>query len=66
MEKEERPKRKRREKAKPLEVELDVSGGYSRGNMSMSSLENGKEAHLVVLGNFKQKEDVEIPTQLPD
>ena len=35
-------KERKRKKAKPLEVELDLSGGYSRGNMSMSSLENGK------------------------
>ena len=41
-EKVERRKRKEEKKAKPLEVELDLSGGYSRGNMSMSSLENGK------------------------
>ena len=41
------PKRKRRGKSKPLEVELDLGGGYPRGNLLMSSLfmsslENGK------------------------
>ena len=51
-EKEERPKRKRRENAKPIEVELEWGVEYSRGNMSAPSLENGKETHLVVFGQF--------------
>ena len=51
-EKEERPKRKRRGKAKPVEVELDLGGRYYRGNMLMSSLENGQEAHFGSFGQF--------------
>ena len=47
-------------KRKPLEVELDLGGAFPRGNMLRPSIENGKEAHLVSLGNFKQQEDVEI------
>ena len=61
-----RPKMKRREKALPLEVALDSSGEFPRRNMLRPSRENTKEAHLVVLGDFKQKEDVEFYSQLPD
>ena len=38
----ERPKKKRREKATPLEVELDLGGESHRGNMSISSVEMEK------------------------
>ena len=63
----ERPKKERRGKAKPLEVELDLGGECSRANMSISSLPNGKEAHLgVFLDNFKHREGVMMYTQLPD
>ena len=34
--------------------------------MLRSSLENGKEAHLVILCNFKQKADVKMYIQFPD
>ena len=34
--------------------------------MLRSSLENTKEAHLAVLGNFKHQEDVKLHGQLPD
>ena len=39
----ERHRKKRREKAKPLEVELELVGEFSREDMSMSSLEMGKK-----------------------
>ena len=61
----ERPRKKRSEKAKPLEVELDL-GGDSKGGMLRSSLENGKGSHLVALSNFKQQEDVKMYIQLPE
>ena len=51
----ERPKKKRREKAKSLEVELDSSGEFPRGYMVRSSLGNKKGSHLVDLGKFKQQ-----------
>ena len=62
----ERPKTKRREKALPLEVELDSSREFAMQNISRSSLGNTKEAHLVVLDDFEQKEDVKLYSQLPD
>ena len=62
----ERPKKKRREKAKPLEDGLDLSGEFHRGNMSRPSLGNTKEANLAVLGNFKHQEDVKLYGRLPD
>ena len=34
--------------------------------MLRSSLGNGEEAQLVVLGKFKQKEDVKLYIHLPD
>ena len=34
--------------------------------MLRSSLGNGKEAHLAILGNFKHQEDVKLYIQLPD
>ena len=40
--------------------------GDSTGGMSRSSLENGKEAHLVVSDNSKHQEDVKMYAQLPD
>ena len=56
----------RREKAKPLEVELDLSGKFHRKSMAMSSLENEKKRISAVSEKFKQKEDVEMYIQLPD
>ena len=57
---------RRREKAKSLEVELDLGGGFSRKSMFRSSLGNEKEAHLAVSGKFNQKEDVKMYIRLPD
>ena len=47
----ERPKKKRREKAKPLEDGLDLSGEFPRENTLRPRLGNTTEAHLAVLGN---------------
>ena len=58
------PKEER--KGKPLVAELDLGGKFSRGNMLRPSLENGKEAHVVILDNFKHQEDVKMYIQLPD
>ena len=52
---EERPKRKRRARANPLEVELDLSGGFPPGEYVGSSLEGEKEAHVVSVNDFRQK-----------
>ena len=57
--------KKRIEKAKPLEVGLDSGGGFPMENMSGPSLENTTEAHLAVLGNFRQQEDVKLYGHLP-
>ena len=62
----ERPKMKRREKASPLEVELDSSGKLSMGNMLRASLGNTKESHLVISDDFEQREDVKLYSRLPD
>ena len=61
----ERPKKKRREKAKPLKFGLDSGGDFHMENMLMSSPENTKAAHLAALGNSGQKEDAELYGQLP-
>ena len=53
-------------KSKTPRIRIRLGWGYSRGNMLRPSLENGKGAHSVVLGNFKQQEDVKIYSQLPD
>ena len=58
--------REEQRKAKPLAVELDLSGKFHRGTMLWSSLENGKEAHWVLMGNFKQQEGFKMHIQLPD
>ena len=50
----------------PLEVELDLSGEFHRGNMSRPSLPSGKEAHLVSMGNFKLQDGLKMYIQLPD
>ena len=55
-EKDERPKRRRRDKAKTRRSRIRLEWALFPGDMLMSSLENGKEAHLVVLDNFKQLE----------
>ena len=55
QEKEERPKKKRREKANPLEVELDLGGEFPRGNMLMSSLENENEARVVSANDLNSR-----------
>ena len=55
-EKKGRPKRKRRERAKPLEVELDLGGEFPRGNMLRSSLDG--DAHIVSTNDFKHQEDL--------
>ena len=47
----ERPKKKRRGKATPLEVGLDLSGEFPRENTLRPRLGNTTEAHLAVLGN---------------
>ena len=59
-------KKKRIEKAIPLEVRLDLRGEFHRGNMVMPSLGNTKEAHLAVLDNPEQKGDVKFYGQLAD
>ena len=41
-----------KEKGERLEVELDLGGGYCRGNMLAPSLENAKEAHFGSFGQF--------------
>ena len=64
--KEERPKSKRREKASPWEVEMDLGGESSRRNMLKSNLDNTKESHLAVLEDSEKQEDVKLYGQLPD
>ena len=64
--KEERPNKKRRERAEPLEVELDLSGGISPGNMSRSSLEGENEARVASVGDFKHQEGLKMYIRLPD
>ena len=49
-----------------MEVELDLSGEFSRENTSRPSLGNTKEAHLSDWCNFEQQEDVKLYGQLPD
>ena len=51
MQKERDDPRKAKRKGKSLEVELDLSGKFSRESMLRSSLENEKEAHF---GGFGQ------------
>ena len=52
-------------KAKPLEVELHLSGRFSRGDVIKSSLEGEKEARVDVVEKFNQQEDLETYIQLP-
>ena len=64
--KEERPKKKRIGRSKPLEVELDLSGEFRRGNMSRPSQEDENEARVVSANDFKHQEDLKMYIQLPD
>ena len=57
---------KRGGNALPLEVELDLSGEFSRKEMLKSSLGSTKESHLAGLDDFKQQGDVKLYSQLPD
>ena len=66
VEKEERPKKKRRSRANPLEVELDLSGGFPRENMLRYSLEDENEAHIVLANGSEHQEDLKMYIQLPD
>ena len=61
----ERPIRKRRVSS-PWAVGVDLSGGPKRRNMSKSSLENTKEAHLSAFEHIGQKGDVKFHGQLTD
>ena len=64
--KEERPKKKRREKSNPLEVELELSGKFTRENMMRRSLENENGARTVSVNGFKRQEDLKMYIRLPD
>ena len=58
--------KRRREKALSWEVEVNLGGESTRRNMLKSSLGNTKEAHLVLLEDFKNQGDVKLHVQLPD
>ena len=60
------PQKKRRKKADPLEVEIDLGGKYSLANMLRSNLEESNEANAVLRSEFSQQEDVKLYSQLPD
>ena len=67
--KEERPiinATKSRKKDIPLEVELDLSGKFSMGDMIKPGSEGEKEAHTIAVGNFKQKGDLGMYGKLAD
>merc|ERR1712112_684983 len=60
------PQKKRRKKAEPLEVEIDLGGKYSFANMLRSNLEESNEVNAVLRSEFSQQEDVKLYSQLPD
>ena len=60
------PQKKRRKKAEPLDVKIDLGGKYSFTNMLRSNLEESKEANAVLRSEFSQQEDVKLYSQLPD
>ena len=60
------PQKKRRKKAEPLEVKIDLGGKYSFANMLRSNLEESNEANAVLRSEFSQQEDVKLYSQLPD
>merc|ERR1712112_387524 len=49
------PQKKRRKKAEPLEVKIDLSGKYSFANMLRSNLEESNEANAVLRSEFHNK-----------
>ena len=63
--KEARHKRERREEPNPLEVELDLSGKFTRKNTPMRRLGNENESHIVLVNGFKQREGLKTHIQLP-
>ena len=60
------PPRKRRKKAEPLEVKIDLGGKYSFASMLRSKFEESNEANAVSRSEFSQQEDVKLYSQLPD
>ena len=51
---EERPKAKRREKAKSWDVTIDLSGKFPRQNMLKSALMDKKESNVAFFGRFQK------------
>ena len=60
------PKVKRREKALPWKVELDLSGKFSRKICRIQVWEIRKQYIYIGFSNPKQQEDVKLYGQLPD
>ena len=60
------PQKKRRKKAEPLEVKIDLRGKYSFANMLRSNLEESNEVNAVLRSEFSQQEDAKLYSQLPD
>ena len=58
--------RRKRKKAAPLEVELDLRGKVPIRNMPKSGLEGEKEARTISVGNFRQQEDLKMYGKVPD
>ena len=49
-----------------MEAELDLSGRSPRGDMLKSGLEGEREARIVTVDSFKQKEDLKMYSRSPD
>ena len=63
---EERPKSKRRGKAKSRGEVIDLSGGSPRRNMLKGALAGKKESNASLLGDSQKQEGVKLYSQLPD
>ena len=60
------PKKKRRKKAEPLDVKIDLGGKYSFANMIRRNLGKNNELNAVMGSEFPRQEDFKLYSQLPD